>query len=448
MKLFSVVAFVVALSLVLAGARVADARVVTRSEAFGGPAFAGDAIVYVGVGADGKFGLTRVGADGAHLRLAGFPIAPVHRAPVPDDVLFEGGPVATAEVAASESVVAASAWKYFLDRYYGNSPTEQTFVLGSPAAVSAQPVTCVVDGDGVHVDVEGDSVATAGDGCRITVTNTATGERRTAGVYGGGLVRLAGRFVAYHNAAGDIEVWDLATGFVAYRIGSSLRSWDFALQEDGKVVRYRNRDECETIEWYSIAEPRSHVLATCDGEQVHGIEGDRVVLEKGGRLGVSDLAGTFTPLSVPEPPAGRVDLARGRIVYATRGCSPDTGTIYDIGIDDPPGPRVASPNCEAVPGTAAQLVRRGWELPVRCATGCRAFVRIDWRSKGRWAGTVSQRVDLNAGEGTRLTIRSPKSERPRFGKRRTLTGRAVVKVQPSGAATRTRSFTYRLTLRR
>jgi hypothetical protein len=448
MKLFSVVALVVALSLLLAGARIADARVVTRSEAVSGPAFAGDAIVFIGVGPTGKFALMRVGADGAFLRLAPFPNGPGETIADEND-LFLAGTISTGEVEGSTSVVAASSWKFTADRYYGTSPTEQTFFLGTPSAVTAQPVSCVIESDAAHLDVEGDRVATAGNGCRVTVTNTATGERRTAGVTRGGLVRLAGRYVAYHNSARDIEVWDLETGFVAYRVGGSDTSWDFALQGDGTLVRYRGvSEDCNRIEWYSIAEPRAHALAACDGDAVHGIENDRVVLERSGRLGVSDLAGGFSPLSVPEQPAGRVDVFGGRIAYATRGCSPDTGTIYDIGLDDPPAARVATPICEAVPGRAAQLVRRGWELPVRCLNGCRASVRIEWRSKGRWVGTVSKRVELNANVGMRLTIRSPKSERPRFGKRRTLKGRAVVKVQQAGDATRARSFTYPLTLRR
>ena len=126
MKAFSLVALVVALTLVLAGARVAEARVVAQGQAIGGPAFAGDAVVFATPGADGRLELRKVAASGEVTVVARFREAPEPSDPWDDGFGFYS--VVDADVAGSDQAIAATAWRYAYQPLVDDPP-------GTPLAV-------------------------------------------------------------------------------------------------------------------------------------------------------------------------------------------------------------------------------------------------------------------------------------------------------------------------
>lgn len=159
-------------------------------------------------------------------------------------------------------------------------------------------------------------------------------------------VALAGRFVAWNEARGDVVVYDRVARRIAYRahaapsegIGVEL---GFNLQEDGKLaVAYRlievARTVPATVAWFSRAAPGAHVLPLRARDTRVRIAGDRIVYHRfltptSSALAIVDLAGRARTVARFAPP-----LRPGQFDYDGRRIAWSSDRVTATRVDCPP----------------------------------------------------------------------------------------------------------------
>jgi len=252
----------------------ADARTVLGSvPETDATAITPNALFYAFDGEFEAFGVFRRGGDGKARRLPQFDGLRSLRAPVRD--ADENQRVV--ELAASRELVAISVSRisvFYEGAGESSEPGQSAIAVARPGGPARRLVQCERHQLG-PVAVHGSVVAYLGAGCRnwIGVRDTASGRARVLRPPAGGSFGdpvVAGRYVAAVETARDgaerIAVYDWTRGRRAYAVqGNSI----FALDRDGTlaVLRGAGVAECAAgeVAWYSVREPRAHVLpGACD----------------------------------------------------------------------------------------------------------------------------------------------------------------------------------------
>jgi hypothetical protein len=393
-KRLPVLAVVLTLAAVAAAPAGAAPRLVAPTEAIGNPTFAGNEIVYA---AEGPRGAAIIRAVGPHGTVRLVRRLPNVRAMVADP--FDDGFGFTfdqrVELRGTPSALGIRVRVLQGDRY---SSTIEDRIFGGPAGAplpylyshclapswqrGVSPVDNAIDADGRRIAFVRETCDQSGPvGLHVVVRDALTGAETVGPATATREVRLAGRYVAYRPApsVGSVSVYDIDAGQVVNTVETSAPRFD--VQADGKLAlgplpgRFGYEFPCSDVVWFSPGDQTPHKVADCNSALV-AIDGDHIALmrqEPSGQAAVVTLGGATREIRAPAPIAVEPDLRGSRLVYATMGCSADTGAVW---VDDgtgAPQPGAALPECTVrAPRGPLKLDRKGVvQVPVTCPTGCR-----------------------------------------------------------------------------
>ena len=418
--------------LMLASSADAERRLIANQSVAGAPAIAGDDVVFGGYTRT-TIDVTVVGPDGAPRVIAS------QRRPQEDDPLdaeasfFFGS---TFEVHGSPTGLAYRLYQG--EAYKADSPDGTAQIWTGPLAGPLTKLISKPAGEEAQraFDLDGDRIAYA-DGYpyyyNVVVRDLAAEQDLVTLKASRIETRLAGRFLAYVDPAGNIVVYDVDARRQLYSV--TVPGCSFDVQADGKLVVAGCGKTGVT--WYSPADLLPHrIAATGDLQAGYGsgavpvaIADDTIAYtRKDAGLGVSDLAGHFRVLAADAVHPVDFDLRDAHLAYATPGCSSDTGAVW---VDDLAGPVAGTKPaaCRLVVEKTKLRVSRGVvRIPVSCPTGCRGNIGIFTGGPYEEEGDTAS-VELKAGESRTVRVRVAGSRAPKH----TRTARLYVEASIDGA---------------
>jgi hypothetical protein len=395
---------VVVVLLVVAGAP-AQARVgVPHERPFAAPQLAGDEVVSGVADPDGSL---RLRATNVTTGVGG-----VVRDLGPRD---EGARVA---FAADEGALASAA-RVFQIGTLGGAPRTPGCPRASFAVTEGRIATSCLTGPGA-----------------ITVEDAATGDVVAAVKSPDGrpepvqVVDVEGTLLAYtfHVNRDVIVVVDYVTGRELYRVPGRFGAAD--LDRDGTLVRTaKTMSGCDSVEWFSEADPTAHRLALCGRSEALVIDSGRIAATTsiGGvqSLVVVDLAGNVQKILAN---VGSADLDGNRLAY--RCLDRDRAWVESVS-ESGPNPCTQPPgSCSGDPGPAVYGVpdtcpasikpdrvrvsaNGAASMRVACVRGCAASLVLRTRGAG---ASANRAFTLARGTTTvRVRVSSPRRI-PRAGK--------------------------------
>ena len=280
-------ALAIAAMLLTASAASAAPRLVARGEAFGGPALAGDDVVYLSAGP--RLDLTRVTPDGTRTVIQRLPGA--FQLSDPYDDGFGDFPENFAEVDGSSAGVVASVFTGHSDRagYLGGRVNLAVGPREGPLATPAG--RCYVEydltsGSAPRAIARRFCVTPAARRSARVTSSSATSlavVRRSVPRPGSGSVRIAGHFIAYaartdapRSSSTTLTVRrrftaSRSTSRVAGSCSRATASWSLFRGDGWACV--------EGVAWYSPAEPTAHTLPGC-ANSLLAVDRDQILIRR------------------------------------------------------------------------------------------------------------------------------------------------------------------------